>query len=547
MRQASELIAKQVGSAINNQKTWGSVIYNVQDPQYGAVGNGTKDDTNPVQKAMNTAIANNATLVFFPPGTYKVTTLTNVDKVSFVGDNAKFVGDMWTIEQFGVVTGNVEAEFDALSTKITNNTVAIGYKADISYVDAKVAAVPTGTPKGVYATVSALTAAFPSGNSNIYVVSADGKWYFWSGSAWTAGSVYQSTALADLSVTPNKTSFISQDYNLFNKATVTSGIMNSSNGTIVANSSYYASDYIPVTEGKLYKFLPHFDTAYFNSSNVYVSGSTAFGDLTIPSGVGIVSMRTTIAVSALETFMVTDGHMSLTYIPYGQTKINITDSKFKTMLNENTSVAPSKWTGKVWNVIGDSITEHNAKTTKNYQDYIADKIMCTVNNYGQSGTGWFNDWTTNVAFFKRLGALSSSADLITVFGGTNDWGETGKPLVMGTFGDTDPNATFYGAVDYTITHLVTQFPTKTIAVFTPSPRNNSWGTSSTGITLEQVTDAIIKVCKKYSVPVLDLYRVSNMYAWDSSYRTYAMPDGLHPNDNGHKALADKILAFLNAL
>jgi lysophospholipase L1-like esterase len=49
------------------------------------------------------------------------------------------------------------------------------------------------SPKGVYATLSALQTAFPTGNTNIYLVTADGKWYYWSGSAWTAGGVYQGT------------------------------------------------------------------------------------------------------------------------------------------------------------------------------------------------------------------------------------------------------------------------------------------------------------------------------------------------------------------
>lgn len=50
-----------------------------------------------------------------------------------------------------------------------------------------------GAPKGVYATLSALTTAFPSGNTNIYLVSANGNWYYWNGSVWTAGGVYQAT------------------------------------------------------------------------------------------------------------------------------------------------------------------------------------------------------------------------------------------------------------------------------------------------------------------------------------------------------------------
>lgn len=58
-------------------------------------------------------------------------------------------------------------------------------------------AVASGAPKGVYATLSDLQTAFPTGNTNVYLVTADGKWYYWNDSAWTAGGTYQGTGLSD--------------------------------------------------------------------------------------------------------------------------------------------------------------------------------------------------------------------------------------------------------------------------------------------------------------------------------------------------------------
>lgn len=52
-------------------------------------------------------------------------------------------------------------------------------KADITYVNSRIASVANGSPKGVYASLVAMTAAYTSGNSNIYLVTADGKWYYW--------------------------------------------------------------------------------------------------------------------------------------------------------------------------------------------------------------------------------------------------------------------------------------------------------------------------------------------------------------------------------
>jgi predicted phosphodiesterase len=80
-------------------------------------------------------------------------------------------------------------------------------KADKSYTDTLVTAI-NAAPKGVFATLAALqadsTANTADGKKNIYLVSADGKWYFWNGSAWTAGAVYQATSIADGTVTTVK-------------------------------------------------------------------------------------------------------------------------------------------------------------------------------------------------------------------------------------------------------------------------------------------------------------------------------------------------------
>lgn len=69
----------------------------------------------------------------------------------------------------------------------------------------KANAMTSGSPKGVYSTLSALKTAFPTGTSGAYLVTADGKWYYWDSTLatpdWTAGGVYQSTGIADKSVT----------------------------------------------------------------------------------------------------------------------------------------------------------------------------------------------------------------------------------------------------------------------------------------------------------------------------------------------------------
>ncbi len=90
----------------------------------------------------------------------------------------------------------VDPRIDAIDDKVDNQNQAI------ASINTQVQAVASGSPAGVYASVSALTTADPD-HTRIYLVSADGKWYYWNGSAWTAGGTYQGTTLLDNSVSAN--------------------------------------------------------------------------------------------------------------------------------------------------------------------------------------------------------------------------------------------------------------------------------------------------------------------------------------------------------
>lgn len=84
------------------------------------------------------------------------------------------------------VTGRIESQ------EINDN---------LSYLESMFNKIEKNSPKGAFATLSDLQTAIPSGDNNIYVVSADGKWYYWSGTAWTAGGVFQGTSIANDTIT----------------------------------------------------------------------------------------------------------------------------------------------------------------------------------------------------------------------------------------------------------------------------------------------------------------------------------------------------------
>ena len=56
-----------------------------------------------------------------------------------------------------------------------------------------------GSPSGVYPTLTALETALPTGDDNIYIVSANGHWYYYDENlGWSDGGLYQAP-LPDLS------------------------------------------------------------------------------------------------------------------------------------------------------------------------------------------------------------------------------------------------------------------------------------------------------------------------------------------------------------
>jgi lysophospholipase L1-like esterase len=159
-----------------------------------------------------------------------------------------------------------KANKDEVQSLVTN-------KAEITYVDSKVASVASGSPKGVYATLSALQTAFPTGTTGIYLVTADGKWYYWSGSAWVAGGIYQATSVADKSINFNKTNFLTTGKNIFNKDTSTSGgYVRSIDGAIASEPGFYYSEYIPVLANTSYVKKGTYQYACYDSNKNFLSG-----------------------------------------------------------------------------------------------------------------------------------------------------------------------------------------------------------------------------------------------------------------------------------
>ena len=200
--------------------------------------------------------------------------------------------------------------------------------------------------------------------------------------------------------------------------------------------------------------------------------------------------------------------------------------------------------GKKWVVVGDSLTEVNSRTTKNYHKYIADEIGVEVINMGVSGTGYKRNEEYGSAFYQRINKIPTDGDIITIFGSGNDLTHT-----LGTPTDSTTD-TLCGCMNETIKKI---FEIKTgvkLGIIAPCP----WGpypTHQENNKMKLYSKAMKEVCERWGVPFLDLYHSSNMRPWDENFRKayYKRDDGnsVHPDEDGHKLLATRILSFIESL
>ena len=215
--------------------------------------------------------------------------------------------------------------------------------------------------------------------------------------------------------------------------------------------------------------------------------------------------------------------------------------------------------GKKINFLGDSITEGACLEDWNnvYWMRLGRETGATVRGYGIGGTRIAprlnperpGEEGFGQYFGSRVAGMDPDADIVVVWGGTNDFGHGDVPL--GTIDDRD-NTTFYGALHTLYRDLWEKYPTATIVVMTPLHRVgehdalNEHGNPAIA-PFKVIRDTIIEVAAYYSFPVLDLYAVSGLNPELPVIKETYMPDGLHPNDAGHERIASRLIGFLKSL
>lgn len=139
-----------------------------------------------------------------------------------------------------------------------------------------------GSPRGVYASLSALQSAFPSGAQGVYVCSDNGHWYYYN-NGWTDGGVYQANGIAEDSVSIIDTKFYEKNsLNLLDKSTITRGHYIYTDGSIRDNAGYFYTDYIEVIQSEPYFMSPSLTNnnfyAFYDSDKNFISGGFTTND-----------------------------------------------------------------------------------------------------------------------------------------------------------------------------------------------------------------------------------------------------------------------------
>lgn len=198
--------------------------------------------------------------------------------------------------------------------------------------------------------------------------------------------------------------------------------------------------------------------------------------------------------------------------------------------------------------LGDSITQ--GVGVKNPENIYATRVYRSLGfgemkNYGISGTRlarqqrypdytWVPKWD-DFCFSDRFEEMDDDADVVVVFGGTNDFGHGNAPFGEDT--DREPES-FIGACHYLFASLVIKYPASQIIVMTPLHRETEdIPNPVTGKVLSEYVEVIRRVAVEYGLSLLDTYSLCPIDPRVKEDKKKYVPDGLHPCDDGHEIFA----------
>lgn len=201
------------------------------------------------------------------------------------------------------------------------------------------------------------------------------------------------------------------------------------------------------------------------------------------------------------------------------------------------------------NFLGDSITEGaGASSLENrYVNLVGKMLYVETVNCGVSGSRiarrkGFYSHMMDIDFNIRADFLKLPTDYVFVFGGTNDFGHGTAPI-----GEMTDNTvwTFSGAINVLIDNLLKKVDKKRLIFMLPTKRfNEERSDNFIKAKLIDFVNAEKRILEMRGITYIDLY---NTFGEPTSSKCEGLfNDGLHPNDLGHKKLAEIICEFLRS-
>ena len=533
----------------------------------------------------------------------------------------------------GTLTYLIKTYIDPIYEEYENNinsdisSFKNSVNSELSSINDKVDAVSSGSPAGVYATKTALSTADPDHNK-IYVVNADGYWYYYdtTSSDWEQGGVYQSSvdldSVSDLEEMINPISLT--DLNLAQGSIALDGTVNkSATNRIYTQNVIHGYHKITVPSGYLISIVCYYNptTDAFVSSSAINQQSASLGNSTNVYRLSIKkSDDTSISVNELDRSRIISDIMNqnsqtiIDNMPLYQGGVNL-DGTFNSLSNrvrtdyiykDTVLFAPSGYVingiyyfnsdltfsnfvdcsvrpvcyvkDKIGIVVfkksdngnltpndlrsyykdtsnplsnkkiltfGDSIVSGEANDGKSYGYYIANKNQMTLSNQGVSGSTLavvpsnpYGSIYTKIHTF--IDSDSNNYDFILLEGGCNDinyYVSLGN-IIDGYDTSLCDTSTISGALEKSISELRNKYAQANIIFVTNHKMSSrNWELQNS------YHNRIIEICKKWSIPVADMFNEGQLSSYIESMATTCFPvnvtsptgyDRTHPNALGYK-------------
>lgn len=206
-------------------------------------------------------------------------------------------------------------------------------------------------------------------------------------------------------------------------------------------------------------------------------------------------------------------------------------------------ITKSNLYGKKVTLNGDSIAYGQGTGGTGFMDCIAEKYSMTLDKKAVGG-GTIADLSKRYpdrhCICNTVSDMAKDADYAIFEGGYNDWHLwTQIGAITDTMSDDLDTSKFYGALESICRQALEIWKGKKIGFVITHKINDAWRTQkqegNTYPTLEGYYDAIRKVFEKYSIPYLDLSKVSRFNTELADYKLYTYnSDGIHPTKEGYE-------------